>query len=251
MQENKLDWLKIDGDDLGNRFDPSGAGRPGDVLHRHMLGYYALLDEIRRKHPKLIIENCASGGGRFDLGMLAHTHTTWISDDIATTPSLQLAYGATLEFIPEVCNHWMVGDYGGTVAPSTSPVWFQFMLRVPMTGQFGISSKILEWPSQLRQLAAEEVRLYKRLRTVIAASDVYHLTPPPPHDSPTGWMAQQYVAEGGRRSVLLAYRLGKSAAATDLQTPRPSAGRAISCHAGWTRQRPVERTATSGSGTHP
>ena len=63
-----------------------------------------------RPIPDLIVENCSSGGLRFDLGIIAHTHTTWLSDQVLPQPCVQLAYGCTLEFAPQVCNHWMVGD---------------------------------------------------------------------------------------------------------------------------------------------
>lgn len=46
---------------------------------------------------------------------------------------------------------------------------------------------------------------YKRIREVIAGADVYHLTPPPDHLNPKGWMAIEYVK--GDRAVVLAYRL--------------------------------------------
>jgi alpha-galactosidase len=93
---------------------------------------------------------------------------------------------------------------------SAPPGWWDFMLRVPMNGQFGISSRVFEWNPALRMRAAENVALYKRIRGVITAGDVYHLTPPPPNQDPTGWMALQYVTPDRKRSVLMAYRLGNS-----------------------------------------
>lgn len=219
IRENKLDWVKIDYNvDIGDQFEEGDATRPGDVLYRHIQSYYGWLDELRAAHPKLIIENCASGGMRFDLGIIAHTHTTWISDCVLPKPSAQLAYGATLEFTPKICNHWMVGDEeNGRVNLKNPPEWWDFMFRVPMNGQFGISSRVFEWSPELKQCAARNVALYKRLRLVIATGDCYHLTPAPEHENPTGWMALQYVAPDRARSVVLAYRLGKSPAQLTLK----------------------------------
>jgi hypothetical protein len=56
------------------------------------------------------------------------------------------------------------------------------------------------------------VALYKRIRQTITGADVYHLTPAPDHNKPRGWMALQYVAPAGGRSVLMAYRLAGGAA---------------------------------------
>ena len=91
---------------------------------------------------------------------------------------------------------------------SAPPGWWDFMLRVPMNGQFGISSRVFDWSPALRKRAAENVALYKNIRGVIAGGDVYHLTPPPSHRDPRGWMALQYVTADKQRSVLMAYRLG-------------------------------------------
>jgi alpha-galactosidase len=213
-RDYRLDWVKIDYNiDVEEAFD-TPAPRAGAVLYRHLAGYYAWLDELRAAYPQLVIENCSSGGLRFDLGLLAHTHTTWLSDEVRPRPSVQLAYGATLEFAPEVCNHWMVGDSpNGAVILTNAPGWWDFMFRVPMNGQFGISSRVFDWSPELRRRAAEQIGLYKRIRHLLAKADVYHLTPPPAHEDPTGWMALQYAAPDRRRSVLMTYRLGRSAEA--------------------------------------
>jgi hypothetical protein len=107
----------------------------------------------------------------------------------------------------------MVGDAdSGVVAVTNPPGWWDFMLRVPMNGQFGLSGRIYEWSQPIRARTAANVELYKRIRGTIAGADVYHLTPPPHRTHPTGWMAIQYVAPGARRSVVLAYRLAKGRA---------------------------------------
>jgi alpha-galactosidase len=105
----------------------------------------------------------------------------------------------------------MVGDKaGGSVDLSTPPGWWDFMFRVPMNGQYGISSRVDQWSPEFKNRAAQNVANYKAVRDVIADADVYHLTPPPAHDTPTGWMALQYVAEDRRRSAIMTYRLSKS-----------------------------------------
>jgi alpha-galactosidase len=215
VRDYGIEWLKIDYNiDIGERFDPPRlAERRGHVLYDHLSSYYGWLDDLRAAYPQLVIENCSSGGTRFDLGIIAHTHTTWLSDEVGPLPSLQLGYGCTVEFIPEVCNHWMVGDQdNGNVLLSNPSGWWDFMFRVPMSGQFGISSRVFTWNDDLVTKAAANVALYKRLRQVIMGADVYHLTPQPSHDDPRDWCALQYVSPDRKNSVLLAYRLKDSAA---------------------------------------
>ncbi|MCL2660249.1 MAG: alpha-galactosidase [Acidobacteriaceae bacterium] len=209
VKDYGIEWFKIDyNTEIGNDFDPAATDtRRADVLYRHLTSYYSWLDEIRSAHPGLIVEACASGGMRFDLGIMAHADTEWLSDESRPKQSLQLAYGCTVEFTPGVCNHWMVGDdKDAVVLPQDTPRWWDFMFRVPMNGQFGISSKTFLWPPELMRRATENVALYKRIREVIANGDAYHLTPQPDNVKPVGWMAVQYVATPAR-SVLLAYRM--------------------------------------------
>ena len=55
----------------GTSSTPAAAprgGRPG--RHDQALAVYALLDELRERHPGVEWESCAAGGGRIDLGML-------------------------------------------------------------------------------------------------------------------------------------------------------------------------------------
>ncbi|GAA3329614.1 hypothetical protein GCM10020331_078400 [Ectobacillus funiculus] len=53
----------------------------GELMHRYILGVYTLYDKLLERHPNLLIESCASGGGRFDPGMLYYAPQIWTSDD--------------------------------------------------------------------------------------------------------------------------------------------------------------------------
>ena len=56
----------------------TSSGRAG--THAQTLALYALLDELRARHPGVEIESCASGGARIDLGILTRTERVWTSD---------------------------------------------------------------------------------------------------------------------------------------------------------------------------
>jgi alpha-galactosidase len=213
VREEKIDWLKLDYNaDVGERFDPADSQRTGSVLKEHLRALDAWLDAIRTDYPQLIVENCSSGGLRENLDLMARTHFGWLSDVVDPRASCQLAYGATVEFAPDYCFHWMAGDGpAGRVDNAGAPGWWDFMFRIAMNGPFAISSRILDWTPALKARAAANLALYRRIRTVIAGSDVYHLTPPPAvGNHPIGWMALQYVAPAGTRSVVMTYRLAAS-----------------------------------------
>ncbi len=62
--------------------------RIGMTEIRHVEGLYLFWDELRRRHPKLWIDNCASGGRRIDLETMSRSLPLWPSDfpDIVGLP---------------------------------------------------------------------------------------------------------------------------------------------------------------------
>ncbi len=67
--------------------DPLGHWRGNDVSDRrgiteirHITGYLAYWDELRRRHPDMLIDSCASGGRRNDLETMRRAVPLWRSD---------------------------------------------------------------------------------------------------------------------------------------------------------------------------
>ncbi len=57
------------------------SDRQGEVAHRYILGLYRVMSELTKKFPHILFEGCASGGNRFDLGILSYFPQIWASDD--------------------------------------------------------------------------------------------------------------------------------------------------------------------------
>ncbi len=55
--------------------------RQGEVAHRYILGLYRVMNALTKKFPEILFEGCASGGNRFDLGILSYFPQIWASDD--------------------------------------------------------------------------------------------------------------------------------------------------------------------------
>jgi len=54
--------------------------RQGITEIKHITGYLAFWDELRRRHPDLLIDTCAAGGRRNDLETLRRSAPLWRSD---------------------------------------------------------------------------------------------------------------------------------------------------------------------------
>jgi len=55
--------------------------RQGEVMHRYYIGLYAVMEELTKRFPYILFEGCASGGNRFDLGILCYFPQIWASDN--------------------------------------------------------------------------------------------------------------------------------------------------------------------------
>lgn len=82
ITEHGLDYYRED-----FNIDPSPfwrladeEGRKGISEMRFVEGFYAFWDELRRRHPKLTIDNCASGGRRLDLETIGRSIALWRTD---------------------------------------------------------------------------------------------------------------------------------------------------------------------------
>jgi alpha-galactosidase len=221
-----VDWMKWDFNaDLG-----AGGWAPElpetlthlDPLVAHYEGLYRLQDAIRRWFPDLILEMCASGGGRMDGELLSHAHVNWVSDQPGPLRKLAIHFGTQLAHPAVVCNDWLIEWPPGSIAGYDDDKDslgldesgdLPFRLRVAMLGSFGISASISSWSEADLVIAAEHVALYRnKLRSIIHHGDQYFLTPPPPIDGSSAWAAMWYVAKDGLSGVLFAFRLGTAEA---------------------------------------
>lgn len=204
-----IDWVKLDYNiSIGSEFETAEGIKLGNSLRNHVLAYYDWLDALQARYPHLFIENCSSGAMRLDLGIARHAHTSFISDETSPNPSLGMAWSATLEYLPRAVNHWVVGtgNHYAVIDQSLPKGYWDYMFKIPMNGQFGISSRILDWGPDLWQCALDNIKLYKRIRHLIADADCYHLTSQPDYVDPRDWTAIQYVDPTTEDCLLMVYR---------------------------------------------
>jgi len=83
------------------------ADRQLETPHRYMLGLYSLVNRIVTKYPNILFENCASGGNRFDLGMLRYMSQGWLSDMSEPMGRLAIINGASYLFPPCVMTSYI------------------------------------------------------------------------------------------------------------------------------------------------
>ena len=95
-----IDYVKWDMNrnmtEVGSAALPKNRQR--EVSHRYMLGLYELLRRLIAQYPNVLFENCASGGNRFDLGMLSYMAQNWTSDMCDPIGRLDIINGCSYLF---------------------------------------------------------------------------------------------------------------------------------------------------------
>jgi alpha-galactosidase len=157
----RVDFVKWDHNrDLHASLDARGRRR----VHAHMLGVYRVLDEIRRRHPRLEIESCASGGGRTDLGTLARTDRVWASDCNDPIERQSIQRGTQTLLPPE-----LVGAHvGPTVSHTTGRhASFAFRAATALFGHAGLEWDLTTASDDDRAAIAAWTALYRELRPLL------------------------------------------------------------------------------------
>ena len=82
LNEQGIDLYRQDFnmDPLGYWRGADSPDRQGISEIKHVTGYLAYWDELRRRHPKMLIDSCASGGRRNDLETMRRAVPLWRSD---------------------------------------------------------------------------------------------------------------------------------------------------------------------------
>ena len=146
------------------------AGRAG--IDAHTRGVYALMDDLRRRHPWLEIESCASGGARVDLGALEHTDRVWPSDtnDAVERLAIQRWTEALLPLE-------LIGSHVGPEVSHTTGrhLDLDFRMAVSLFGSAGIETDVTRLsPPELDRLRAWTA-LYRRSRALLHTGRLRHL----------------------------------------------------------------------------
>ncbi|HTT91494.1 MAG TPA: alpha-galactosidase, partial [Acidimicrobiales bacterium] len=105
IEEWDADWLKWDFNT--NLYDGDDRPEWGGLVG-HIQGLYETWDWLRAQKPGLVLENCASGGGRLDLAAGLKSDVTWMSDMVSPLNALSIRFGASRVFAPRYLNNWLV-----------------------------------------------------------------------------------------------------------------------------------------------
>lgn len=177
LQKANIEYVKWD---MNRYMTEAGSAllsdeRQGEVMHRYMLGLYYVLEQITTRFPNVLFESCASGGGRFDPGMLYYMPQTWTSDDSDAEERLMIQYGTSMVY-PYSSMGAHVSTCPNHQVGRTTP--FEMRCNVAMPGQFGFELNLNKCNEKELETARQAVKDYRELQSVFHKGDCYRIKSP-------------------------------------------------------------------------
>ncbi|KAJ5497471.1 hypothetical protein N7463_009458 [Penicillium fimorum] len=169
--------------------------------HAYMLGMYRVFDELTTQFPDVLWEGCASGGGRFDPGVLQYFPQIWTSDNTDAVDRISIQLGTSLVYPPSAMGAHL-SEVPNQQTGRTVPVAFRGHVAM-MGGSFGLELNPAEVPAEEKAALPGLIALAEKVNPIVLTGDMWRLSLP--EDS--NWPAVLFIAEDGQKAVLFVFQL--------------------------------------------
>ena len=204
IEETKLDYIKWDMNrhitDLFSCKLPSD--KQAELSHRYILGVYKLYQKLVDNYPNVLFESCASGGGRFDLGMMYYAPQAWTSDDTDPIERLKIQFGTSYGYSLS-----MMGAHVSAVPSEQSGRITTMKTRADVAyfGDLGYELDITKLSKEDEQSIKNQIEFYKKYRSIFQQGCFYRLQSPFEGDYNVG--SWQVVSEDRTISIAGRYQI--------------------------------------------
>ena len=200
---DKIDYIKWDANRNANNV--GSAYLPADEQSHFWIdyaqGFYRVMERIRAKYPDVLIQACASGGGRVEYGALRYFDEFWTSDNTEALSRARIQYGTSL-FYPAVAMGSHVSAVPNHQTGNVTPIKFRFDMAC--AGRLGMELQPKQMTDAEKEFARRAIASYKEYRDIVMQGDLYRIGTP--YDE-SGRYGVLYVSKDKRQAVLFAYSL--------------------------------------------
>ena len=172
----------------------------GKVCHKYILGVYELYERLTSRFPHVLFESCASGGARFDPGMLYYAPQGWTSDDTDAIERLKIQYGTSMVY-PVSCMGSHVSASPIHQTNRVTPI--ETRADVAYFGTFGYELDLLKLGEEDKAEIRRQIAFMKEKRDLIQKGTFYRLKSPF-EGNETAWMI---VSEDQKKALVGYYRV--------------------------------------------
>jgi alpha-galactosidase len=208
IRDFKLDFFKLDyniaclegGQNIRDNYAEHEWWRHMEVIRR-------IFERARKEFPHVALENCASGGGRNDLGMLSLFHYACESDYSSFPLSIRAINTMTLFLPPEAICY-----YHNHTAHAHQMADLDTHLRVTLFATpifVGFGAQDADRSTEYFERTRRCIELAKTFCRPIMANwpTVYHHTPTIGLSSPADWLALEYASGDLKQGYAGVFRL--------------------------------------------
>ena len=150
--------------------------------------------------PILWFENCSSGGGRVDLGIMSRTDFNWASDNTDPVDRIFIQHSYLNAFPANTMISWITHeDWHGHNHS------LEYKLNVAMAGVLGIGYDISKWNEKEKAIAKEKITQYKEIRNTVQFGNHYRLVSPYENNR----SILQFVSKDLSESIVFVYNLAE------------------------------------------
>ena len=144
----------------------------GEFSHRYILGLYEILEKLTGEFPDILFESCASGGNRFDAGMLCYMPQIWASDNTDPVCRVRIQNGYSYGYPMSVLGAHVSGTPNHQTLRKTS---IHTRFDVACFGLLGYECNIEELSSEDKEAIKKQVEMYIGIRQQIQFGDFYRI----------------------------------------------------------------------------
>jgi len=164
-------------------------------------GLRNVLERIRNKYPNLVMQACASGGGRANYGILPYFDEYWTSDNTDALQRIYMQWGNSY-FFPAMAMGSHVSASPNHQTGRNIPVKFRF--DVAMAARLGMEMQPKDMNETDRNFSRKAIETYKKIRPLVQFGDLYRLISP---YSDKGVSSLMYCSADKNEAVFFAYKL--------------------------------------------
>jgi alpha-galactosidase len=137
--------------------------------------FYAVLAELRKRHPNVEIESCSGGGSRVDLGVIGLTDEVWPSDNTDAFDRLRIQHGFTQAYTPGIMMAWVTDS---PTWVNQRPLSLEYRFLSAMQGSLGVGANLTKFTSAEMETSRKMIEAYKSIRETVQRGDLYRLAAP-------------------------------------------------------------------------
>lgn len=182
----------------GSHYLPSQ--KQSHIYIEYHRGMNKVLECIRAKYPNLVIQACASGGGRVNYGFLPYFNEFWTSDDTDALQRIYMQWGVS-NFYPSIAMASHVSANRNHQTGRVLPLKYRF--DVAMSARLGMEIQPKDMTDADKAFAGRAIAAYKKIRPVVQFGDLYRLVSP--YDK-KGIASLMYATPEKDKAVLFVYK---------------------------------------------